>query len=946
MLKNRALSAEKNEFVRSVRRWVLLLLALLALLMTAVILYNYSSETSKRAAQMRSEFLEEQKHLLRMEVEAGIGIFERQKERLLEGEKSRIRQMVYQAYSVASFIYDSYHQSKNSDQLRGMIIDAIRNLHVEGEDYFFVLGLDGMAYLYGGRPQDEGTNVLFHPDPRVRQLTADIATLVEEQGEGFHSYTWPRPRDEGTESHKISFVKGLPELDLLIGTGIYLDAVEQGLRLIAEEQIISRRFGAENSGYIFIQELHDINGGERFARTFASPNRPEWDGQFLADDYRDAKGKQFRKEMLAGLRADGECFVTYWYQKIGEEQPSPKIAFCKLSADRQFILGAGVYLDDIEKKIILAQKMIRRDVAIELASYFVLILLAMGGFYLALAWLSRRLEVDFGIFVDFFTSAVNHNDEIDRSRIRYAEFDQLAGVANTMVRERLAAEQALLGERERFEVIVGSIADGVIAIDPHGQVMLLNEAAQKLLAVSETEALGRPLSEVLKAVDDDGQVVDFSGHCGGEPAHDSDVGRIYLQGAEPPRQLVYSCAHISSGGDQTQGDVIVFRDETERLRQENEQFKVKRLESVSLLAGSIAHSFNNLLAGLFGNIELAQRKLEAGHRSAPYLKLAYQSLDRAVALSNQLLAFSKSGDPLLVPTDLLSLLRGQVEKIADRDGLQLTLNLAEDLWSVNADKGQLELAVDVLLDQALQSMPRGGTLAISAENLAASQALSYGCVAEAVKLVIQDQGGGLSQEALEQIFDPQFSAGQVQRELGLATARSIVEKHNGRIIAETLPDQGGILMTLLLPALLPAELSSVADQTQPVAETGAGQLRILVVDDDATILSVLEQMLGMCGYAVVSVPDGDSATEVLRENLERDATFVLAIVDLTLPDEVRGEVVAARLKALCPELEIIATSGHSVNEVMANFRDYGFSGRLLKPFQFADIRKLLDEVIG
>ena len=197
------------------------------------------------------------------------------------------------------------------------------------------------------------------------------------------------------------------------------------------------------------------------------------------------------------------------------------------------------------------------------------------------------------------------------------------------------------------------------------------------------------------------------------------MGRVFLQDAEPLRQLVYSCAHISSGGERTQGAVIVFRDETERLRQETEQFNIKRLESVSLLAGSIAHSFNNLLAGLFGNIELAQRKLEAGHRAAPYLGLAYQSLDRAVALSNQLLAFSKSGAPLLAPTDLLSLLKRQIQKIGDRDGLQLTLTLAEDLWSVNADKGQLEFAVDVLLGRALQAMPRGGSLSISAENLAA-----------------------------------------------------------------------------------------------------------------------------------------------------------------------------------------------------------------------------------
>lgn len=211
-----------------------------------------------------------------------------------------------------------------------------------------------------------------------------------------------------------------------------------------------QRFGPNACGYVFVNELLDIRGGQNFARVYANPNRPDDSGKMLSDDYLDARGKPFRKEFLKGLRESGECYVDYWYKKIDHAEPRPKTSFFKLAGNDRFIVAAGVYLDDVEDEIRLMQA----DLTARLQhSYLVITLICIGFFIIVLTitgWLTKKLGSDFRIFSEFFKRAADSSIPIDRDTVKFSELDLLAASANTMLSQKARADEALLETRDRL----------------------------------------------------------------------------------------------------------------------------------------------------------------------------------------------------------------------------------------------------------------------------------------------------------------------------------------------------------------------------------------------------------------------------------------------------------------------------------------------------------------
>lgn len=128
-------------------------------------------------------------------------------------------------------------------------------------------------------------------------------------------------------------------------------------------------------------------------------------GKYLSDNLKDAKGKMFRKEFLEGLRAEGECYVDYWYKKFDQPEPSQKTSYFKLTDDGRFIVAAGVYLDDVEEKILNIQTALHHEIKTSILIFALAVAVTIFNFILLLNWLSRRLNNDFRLFANFFQQA-------------------------------------------------------------------------------------------------------------------------------------------------------------------------------------------------------------------------------------------------------------------------------------------------------------------------------------------------------------------------------------------------------------------------------------------------------------------------------------------------------------------------------------------------------------
>ncbi len=939
----------KISFIKSIRLWGILFLLMLAGVLIVIDISSSYRDANVRADQIRTDFIEQQQLLINFEVERVVNLINFETEHVIQLEQDKIKERVYEAYAIAENIYQQHKMTKSIVEIRKIIVDAIRPIRFDqGSGYYFIDGLDGLSYLFADLPEYEGTNILDVQDARGKYVIQDMVDIVTQTGEGYYRYHWSKPDCAENDFFKISFVKHFEPLDWFIGTGIYLDAVETSMQKIISQYIENHRFGPNQLGYVFILDLLDIQGGDKFAIMYANPNRPDLIGKYVSDELQDAKGKMFRKEFLQGLREQGECYVDYWYKKFDEPEPSPKTSFFKLTEDGRFIVAAGVYLDDVEEEIRQMQIDLNSEIWSNVQLFIFVVIVTILSFILLWNRLSRRLKDDFGLFADFLNRAAYSSEAINRDLVKFVELDQMADTANQMLNDKALAEKALIDEREQLLVTLYSIVDGVITTDTNGHVELMNKVAENLTGWTQVAAAGREIAEVFNLGGGENHLDADKNFIQGQPENSVAVAEfkallVAKDGTE--YRIATSTAPIYGTKSEIRGQVIVFRDETERLKIEEELFKAKKLESVGLLAGGIAHDFNNILAGLFGNIELAKRKIPEDHAAYSYMQVAHQALERATNLTKQLLTFAKGGEPVLEAVSVQQMINDVVQFNLSGSQVKAAIDLPDDLWPVKADKGQLGQVFANLTINAKHAMPLGGTLYISAENIPYEKGnvpviISGNCI----QLSVRDEGVGMTADLLEKIFDPYFSTKQTGSGLGLATVRSIVEKHNGYISVASEPGQGTIF-TILLP-VGETSAKSVKDPSPRAVSSSMAAGRALVVDDEEMVRKVLTEMLGISGYAVDTADEGGAGKEKYLTAMKDGTPYDFVIMDLTIPGGMGGKEAVKAILAIDPDAKVLATSGYSTDPIMAQFIDYGFKGRILKPFKLMDLQNEISRVLN
>ncbi len=211
-------------------------------------------------------------------------------------------------------------------------------------------------------------------------------------------------------------------------------------------------------------------------------------------------------------------------------------------------------------------------------------------------------------------------------------------------------------------------------------------------------------------------------------------------------------------------------------------------------------------------------------------------------------------------------------------------------------------------------------------------------------MTVSDTGVGIEPEVLKQIFDPFFSTRKVGSGLGLAVVHSIVKKHGGHISVDSIPGRG-TSFRLHLPATGVA-VGVIEGEVESIA--GAQNLRgsALVLDDDEMVRNVLSDMLGILGFQVESVSNGEAAIQRYKESLDAGRRFSVVILDLTIPGGMGGKEVIKKLLELDEEVVAIASSGYAIDAVMANHTPYGFKGALVKPYTTEQLEEVLGQVMG
>jgi len=505
-------------------------------------------------------------------------------------------------------------------------------------------------------------------------------------------------------------------------------------------------------------------------------------------------------------------------------------------------------------------------------------------------------------------------------------------------------EKELINEKERLLVTLRSIGDGVIATDIQGKIVLMNKVGEELTGWSQQEAKGKPISKIFYIINEQTRQI-----CENPIEKVLETGKIAglanntllisRDGSE--RIIADSGAPIQSHDGHIIGVILVFRDITHQKHMEDEMQRSQKIESIGLLAGGIAHDFNNVLSVISGNISYALSIINENDEIHRVLDDVQTGTKQAQQLTQQLLTFSKGGDPIKRIADIRKVLKESALFVTSGSKVRCDFDFSDDLWIVSLDTGQINQAITNIVINASQAMPDGGIIRIKAENIIIESEDNNLLLPQGnyVKISIEDSGTGIPENNISRIFDPYFTTKPKGSGLGLATTYSIIHNHHGKITLESSLGKGTIFYIYL-----PAKNIKPDIDPKEVAIQHKGHGKILVMDDQEMILNMVARLLNRMGYETVFANDGQQAIDIYKKAFLSENPFVLVLLDLTIPGGMGGAETIAELLKIDPDIKAVVSSGYSNDPIMASYKDYGFSGVIAKPYTRKELAKTLESI--
>jgi signal transduction histidine kinase/ActR/RegA family two-component response regulator len=387
------------------------------------------------------------------------------------------------------------------------------------------------------------------------------------------------------------------------------------------------------------------------------------------------------------------------------------------------------------------------------------------------------------------------------------------------------------------------------------------------------------------------------------------------------------------------GVIESIRDITERKKMEKDLLRSQKIESIGLFAGGIAHDFNNLLTAVLGNISLA--RISPHDKVGNYLDAAEKASMRASDLTKRLITFARGGDPVMKAVSLSEVIKMYTGLALSGSKNSCAFSIPGDLWSVHADEGQIGQVITNLVINADQAMPDGGSIRVICSNITLNEDDSLSLKkGRYVSVSIQDQGIGVPEESIGKIFDPYFTTKATGAGLGLATAYSIIKKHGGHIAVESSVGKGSTFTFYL-----PVSQSLVSAPHPEEVKIPSGKGNILVMDDEESVRDVLGAMLLHFGYTAEFAKDGTEAIDRYANAMKSVKPFDAVIMDLTIPGGMGGKEAVKKLIQIDPNIKAIVSSGYSHDPILSDFKTYGFSGVITKPYRINELSEQLIKVL-
>ena len=665
----------RKSYIRLIQLWgIIFLLGSNLSIMTFDVIRTYN-DFNFRTQKIRTDYVAAQKQTIKNEVDRVVNMVNTKKERNDQSINLKIQGQVYKACSFADNMY-RHKKEGNSDfkVIQKMIDFFSTERYILKHGSLFIINKEGKTILFSDKQKKECKTYGYKNLPGWEDTVKNLISITQQTGEGHYEYNWINP-DNNNQFKKIIFVKKWKTLDWIIGIEENIFEIDKPIKLDMILTIKKVRFGKE--GYIFI---NDFNGDAILANgEIVIGHKKLWE---VFNKNPEKTKSLFEKEYNAAMKPSGD-FVYYTMPKLTvSTKESPKVSFIYGIPEWKWIIGAGVYLDDIENSIAVMHSKLNYDIKKRMIYFF----LISGGiilFYLLLfSWIQHRVKNDFNLFINCFKKIATSDEIINRDLVHFDEFYQLADYANKMLQDKINVQNDILNERERLLITLRSIGDGVITTDLSGRVRLMNPVAENLTGWKESEASGKELTEVFNIINTSnqeecenpidkvisfGEIVELDSHT----MLKSKNGEMY--------RISDSAAPIRQAEGNIIGVILVFRDVTEEYAKEKQLYENETKYREIFNAGSDAIFIHDAKTGdildvnepmlkMYGYTKTEVLSLDAGNVSSeilPYYKNnTFEKIKKIIVHSPHVFewqAKKKNGDIFWIEVHL------KVSKIGNED---------------------------------------------------------------------------------------------------------------------------------------------------------------------------------------------------------------------------------------------------------------------------------------
>ncbi|WP_300459596.1 response regulator [Desulfobacula sp.] len=514
---------------------------------------------------------------------------------------------------------------------------------------------------------------------------------------------------------------------------------------------------------------------------------------------------------------------------------------------------------------------------------------------------------------------------------------------NTSIVELKKTEAELRKSEERYREYFEETISGTYISTPEGRLIACNQEYKRIFGFDSTQqALDTPIRDLSENP--------------AERVHFLNLLKKNrrVKGYEPNLKTVHGVPiHLfenASGVFDEAGNLKHIRgfllDITEQKKLETQLQQTQKLESIGTLAGGIAHDFNNILSAIIGYSQLAEIHINDPEKATEYLSQVFKGAQRASALVQQILTFSRQSEYNKQPVTIFFLLKEALKLL--RSSIPSTIEIREDLISkaiVMADPTQIHQVIMNLCTNAYHAMSdTGGVLTVSLHEVKISEQESIPDLnrfpGRYLILEVRDTGHGMDKETQDKIFDPYFTTKEVGKGtgLGLAVVNGIVKNHNGFIKLSSETGCGSTFQ-VFWPIIEQVEPLVLHDKMKTKLFTGTEQ--IMLVDDETDILHSLQQIMERQGYKVTPFRDGKSALQAFAKNPDQ---FDLIITDMTMP-RMTGNELATEVLNIQKDMPIILCSGYNENFTEAMARDLRICKYVQKPVTGQELSALIREIL-